>query len=91
MNALREWLILGLAALFLVALPVWAINQSGVVKLAGQIVLTLVLLVVLGATGLFGYICIKAQAKKWGIGLWIIALLSILAIYWVWFGHLPLL
>ena len=84
-------MILILAALLLVALPVWAINQSGLVKLIGQIVLTIVLLVVIGATGLFGYICIKAQAKKWGGGLLIIAILAVLAVYWVWTGRLPLL
>ena len=73
------------------ALPIYALTYSGIVRTIGQIVLTLVLLLVLGATGLFGYICIKAQAKKWGAGLLVIAVLSALAIYWVWAGHLPLL
>jgi len=81
-----------LAVLLLVALPIYAITSTtGLVRTIGQVVLTLVLLLVLGATGLFGYICIKAQAKKWGAGLMTIAVLSALAIYWVWVGHLPLL
>ena len=74
------------------ALPIYAITSTtGLVRTIGQVVLTLVLLVVLGATGLFGYICIKAQAKKWGAGLMAIAVLSALAIYWVWAEHLPFL
>jgi len=74
-----------------VALPIWALNQTGWIRIAGQVVLTLDLLVVLLGSGLFGYICIKAKERKWGAGLWIVALLSILIIYWVWTGHFPLL
>jgi hypothetical protein len=88
---LREWLLLAVLAILFIVLPVWALNQTGWIRLAGQIILTLVLLLVLGATGLFGYICIRAKERKWGAGLWIIALLSILTIYWIWFGSLPLL
>jgi len=42
-------------------------------------------------TGLFGYICIRAQARKWGAGLILLAVLFVIAIYWVWVGHLPFL
>lgn len=80
-----------MAAILLVVLPVWALNQSGNVRLAGQIVLTFVLGVVAGGTGVFGCICINAKAKKWGVGLILITLVSLLGIYWVWTGTLPLL
>jgi hypothetical protein len=61
------------------------------VNLAGKIILTLDLLLVIGATGIFGYICMKAQARKWGAGLLAVAVLSAVGIYVVWAGHLPLL
>lgn len=88
---MRGWLIIaGLAAL-LVILPVVALTQGGWIRTLGQIVLTFVFILGIIGTGLFGYICLKAQARKWGAGLVLIALLCIVTIYFVWVGHLPLL
>jgi hypothetical protein len=78
-----------LAVFLLLVLPIYALTQQGLVRTIGQIVLTLVFLLVVGATGLFGYICIKAQARKWGAGLIAVALLALIGIYWIWAGHLP--
>ena len=63
---------------------------TGWIRMAAQIILTLVLVVVIGATGIFGYICIKAQARKWGAGLILVAILCLLAIFLIWTGR-PLL
>ena len=63
---------------------------SGLIKLAAQVVLTIVLILAIGATGIFGYICLKAQARKWGVGLIIIAIACLLIIFWMWTGK-PLL
>ena len=35
-------------------------------KLIVKILLGLILLVIIAGSGLFGYICLKAQARKWG-------------------------
>lgn len=91
MKYLRLWLILTGAIILLIILPIVALTQSGWVRLAGQVVLSIVLILVLIGTGLFGYICLRARAKKWGAGLIVIALLCIVAIYWVWAGHPPFL
>jgi len=88
---LRGWLILTGAVLLIIVLPIIALTYSGWVRLVGQIVLSILLILALIGSGLFGYICLRAQAKKWGAGLFIIAALCIVVIYWVWAGHLPLL
>ncbi len=62
-----------------------------IARLIGQIVLSIVLILAIVGTGLFGYICIRAQARKWGAGLFVVAALCVLAIYYVWIGHLPFL
>lgn len=72
-------------------LPIIALTYSGWVRLVGQIVLSIVLILALIGSGLFGYICIKAQARKWGAGLFVIAALCVVVIYWLWAGHLPFL
>jgi hypothetical protein len=83
---------LGAVVFLLIVLPLWALTHPpGLVRLVGQIVLTIDLILVIIGTGLFGYICMKAQARKWGAGLIAVAVLSVLAIYLVWFGHLPFL
>ena len=53
-------------------------------RLIGQVVLSIVLAIALVGTGLLGYICMRAQARKWGAGLFVIAVLCLLAIFWVW-------
>ena len=62
---------------------------TGLIKTAAQIVLTIVLILAIGATGIFGYICIKAQARKWGVGLIVVAVVCLLIIFWIW-GLLPI-
>jgi len=57
----------------------------------GQVVLTIVLILGILATGLFGYICIRAQARKWGAGLLLVAVLLAIAIYIVLVRRLPFL
>ncbi len=48
-----------------------------------KIVLGLFLILVVVGSGLFGYICWKAQARKWGAGCFGITTLCILALYWL--------
>lgn len=91
MKYLRLWLILAGAIILIIVLPIIALTQSGWVQLAGQIVLSIVLILALIGSGLFGYICFRAQAKKWGAGLFVIVALCIISIYWLWAGHPPFL
>lgn len=90
---MRGWLILAGLAVLAVILPAIALGGyfGSLVRLIGQIVLTLVLILVIAGSGLFGYICMRAQARKWGGGLILIAVLCVIAIYVVWAGHLPFL
>lgn len=90
---LRGWLMLSGAIILIIVLPLIAFTDyfGSLGKTIGQIVISIVLILGLIGTGLFGYICFKAQAKKWGAGLFVIAVLCIIAIYWVWAGHLPFL
>ncbi|MEW6222045.1 MAG: hypothetical protein AB1476_01810 [Candidatus Hadarchaeota archaeon] len=86
---MRGWLLLGAGVAIAVILPLVAMGQTDWVRLAGQIVLTVELLLLTGGAALFGYICLKAQATKWGVGLLVVALLCVLAVYMVWAGKLP--
>lgn len=90
---MRGWLILSGIAVLLILLPLIAMGGyfGDLAKVIGQVVLTIVLVLGVVATGLFGYICIRAQARKWGAGLILLAVLFVILIYWVWAGHLPLL
>lgn len=90
---MRGWLILAGAVLLIIVLPIIALTDyfGSLAKLIGQIVLSIVLILALIGSGLFGYICIKAQARKWGAGLFVIAALCVVVIYWLWAGHLPFL
>jgi len=87
---LRGWLILGGGVVFLIVLPIIALTGyfGSTARFMGQVMLSIILVLALIGTSLFGYICIRAQARKWGAGLFIITLLCILAIYYVWAGHL---
>ena len=84
MKYLRGWLILAGAIILIIVLPIIALTQGGWVRLAGQIVLSIILILALIGSGLFGYICVKAQARKWGAGLFAAAVLCIIAIYYLW-------
>ncbi|MGC8816288.1 MAG: hypothetical protein ACP5PX_00495 [Candidatus Hadarchaeum sp.] len=88
---MRTTYLLGIIIFLVVVLPlVGLIFGVGWIRLAAQIILTIVLVVVIGATGVFGYICIKAQARKWGAGLILVAIICLLLIFWLWTGK-PLL
>jgi len=80
-------------AVLLIILPLIAMGEyfGDIAKLIGQTVLTVMLIIGIMGTGLFGYICIRAQARKWGAGLILLAVLFVIDIYWVWVGHLPFL
>lgn len=89
---MRGWVLLGLAIFIVVVLPV--VSLTGVfgdlARLAGQIILTIILAGLLAVLGVFGYICIRAQAAKWGAGLVAISVLLLLAIFWIWTGRVLL-
>ncbi|MEM2878003.1 MAG: hypothetical protein QXG10_00395 [Candidatus Hadarchaeales archaeon] len=89
---MRGWLILGAICVFVVILPIIALGGyfGDIARTVGQVVLTVVLLGLLVATGAFGYICIRAQAAKWGAGLVLIAVLCLLAVFWIWTGRILL-
>ena len=89
---MRGWLILAGIVVLAIILPFVALGGyfGDMAKLIGQIVLSIVFILAIIGTGLFGYICIKAQARKWGAGLFVAAVLFVLAIFWIWTGH-PLL
>lgn len=59
--------------------------------LIGKVVLGIVLILAIIGSGLFGYICFKAQARKWGVGLFVVAVLCVVALYWLIVGRLPFL
>ena len=83
--------LLGAVIIIAIILPlIGLLFGSGLIRMAAQVVLTIVLVLTMGATGVFGYICIKDQARKWGVGLIIIAVICLLVIFWIWTGK-PLL
>lgn len=69
-----------------IVLPAIALTNSfgSLGRLIGQIVLSIVFILVMVVSGLFGYIFFKAQAKKWGAGLFVAAILCIIITYWLW-------
>jgi len=79
------------AVALIIVIPIIVLTDyfGPLARLIGQIVLSIVLILALIGSGLFGYICIKAQARKWGAGLFVAATLCIVVIYWIWAGHLP--
>ncbi|MGQ9788294.1 MAG: hypothetical protein ACUVQM_03165 [Candidatus Hadarchaeaceae archaeon] len=88
---MRTAYLLGTVIFLVVVLPlIGFFFGGGWIKLIAQIILTIVLAVVTGTTGIFGYICIKAQARKWGAGLILVAVISLLLVFWIWTGK-PLL
>lgn len=90
---MRGWLILAGVAVLLIILPLIAMGGyfGTLGRPIGQTVLTIMLIIGIMGAGIFGYICIRAQARKWGAGLILLAVLFVIAIYWVWAGHLPFL
>lgn len=85
-----SFLLAGLVILVVILPLIGLVFGTGLVYTAAQVVLTIVLILIIGLTGMFGYICIKAQARKWGVGLIVIAVLCLLVIFWIWTGK-PLL
>ena len=90
---MRGWLMLAGAIVILVVLPIVTLTEvfGSAVKLIGKIVLGILAVLALVGTGLFGYICFKAQARKWGTALFAIAVLCLIAIYWLITERLPFL
>jgi hypothetical protein len=83
---MREWVLFGGLAVLITVASLFAMTQPGLVRGVGQVVLTIELGVLLVGAGIFGYICFRAQAKKWGAGLILVAVLCALLIYFVWAG-----
>lgn len=77
----------------IIVLPVISLTDyfGSLGRLIGQIVLSIVLILAIIGSGFFGYIFFKAQAKKWGAGLFVAVILCIIITYWLWAGHLPFL
>lgn len=90
---MKGWLMLIGAAVLLIVLPIVALIEffGPVWKLVARFILGALLIVALIGSGLFGYICFKAQARKWGAGLFVIVLLCVIAIYWLVMERLPFL
>lgn len=88
---MRGWLIPAGILILIIVLPLVALTDyfGSLAKMMGQIVLSIVLVVALVGSSLFGYICFKAQARKWGAGLLVAAVLCVIALILVIFGHLP--
>ncbi|MFH1822059.1 MAG: hypothetical protein ABH852_06480 [Methanobacteriota archaeon] len=88
---MRVSFLLGAVIILAIILPlIGLVFGSGLIRAAAQVVLTTVLILSIGATSIFGYICMKAQARKWGAGLIIIAVVCLLVIFLIWTGK-PLL
>jgi hypothetical protein len=89
---LRGRLMLAGAVVLIMVLPIIALTDyfGPMAKLVGQIVLSILLILAIIGSGLFGYICIKAQARKWGAGLLVGAVLCTFIIFWIWTGRLIL-
>jgi len=47
----------------------------------GKILLGILLVLVAVGSGFFGYICVRAEARKWAAGMFLITLLCLLALY----------
>lgn len=85
---MRGWLILSGIIILAIILPIFArTSEVWWIHWIGTFVLTLAVGAVMVGTGLFGYICIRAQARKWGAGLIVAAVLCLLVIFWLWTGH----
>jgi len=50
-----------------------------------KIIVSILLILIALGTGFFGYICIRAQVRKWAAGLFSITALCILGVYWLLF------
>lgn len=85
---MRGWAILAGIAVLVVILPVIALTGyfGPLAQTIGKVILTIVAILAMAGFGLFGYICIRAQARKWGAGLVVVAILCILLIFWLWTG-----
>lgn len=47
----------------------------------GKILLGILLVLIAVGSGFFGYICVRAEARKWAVGMFLITLLCLLALY----------
>ena len=46
-----------------------------------KVVLGLILILVMIGSALFGYICMKARARSWGAGCFVVTILTIIGLY----------
>lgn len=84
---MKVWAAVGALFALLIILPALAIEfAGGWIKLAGQIVLSLVFALIAAACLLFSYICVRAKAGKWGAGLLVLAIIFIFGVYAIWAG-----
>ncbi|KXB07138.1 hypothetical protein AKJ51_01955 [candidate division MSBL1 archaeon SCGC-AAA382A20] len=51
--------------------------------LALKIIFGIILAVIIGGAGLFGYIAWKARARKWSVGMFAIAIACVFLLYWL--------
>jgi len=84
---LRAWAVAGTILLCLIVLPALAVTlASGWVRLAGQIILSVILAVIFAILAFFSYVCVRAQARKWGAALIIASVIVLFLIYTIWAG-----
>lgn len=47
----------------------------------GKVLLGILLVLIAAGSGFFGYICARAEARKWAVGMFLITFLCLLALY----------
>ncbi|MBS3815144.1 MAG: hypothetical protein KGY45_01125 [Hadesarchaea archaeon] len=48
-----------------------------------KIIAGIILAIIIGGSGLFGYIAWKAEARKWGGGMFAILVVCVILLYWL--------
>ena len=82
---MRVSFLVGAVVIIFIVLPLIGLFLgSGLIKIVAQAVLSAVLILAIIGTGVFGYICVKAQAKKWGAGLMAVAIICLVVILLMW-------
>jgi len=56
-------------------------KPMSVLVTVGKILLGIILVLIAAGSGFFGYICVRAEAKKWAVGMFLITFLCLLALY----------
>ena len=82
---MRVSFLVGAVVIIFIVLPLIGLFLgSGLIKIVAQAVLSAVLILAIIGTGVFGYICVKAQARKWGAGLIVVAIICLVVILLMW-------